>query len=332
MSDHVDPRPEPAATPRRRGVAVTTVLGVVFAVGGLAFVVQRIGSTWDETGPVLRDADPGWLLAALVLAAAGMTAIALPWVSVVRALGGSLTVSTAVLTYYVGEIGKYLPGGVWPVVGRGELAVRSGMRRTIAYTSVLFSLAVLYLAALLTAAGLFPIVLATGGTSSKPVLLVLLVPLGLALLHPSVLGPFIGLVGRLAKREIAVDLPSWGVMVGLVLRYVPAWLLIGSATWAVTRALSADVSWLEICLATVLSWSAGFLVAPAPGGVGIREAAFVAVAASMSGGIAAAAALCARLIFMLVDAAGAALCGVVLGARRRADGVDGVDGPVVDSV
>lgn len=307
---------------------MTTLLGVAFAAGGLAFVVQRIWSTWDETGPVLRSAEPSWLLVAFVLAAAGMTAIALPWVAVVRALGGSLSLSTAVLTYYVGEIGKYLPGGVWPVVGRGELAVRTGMRRTVAYTSVLFSLAVLYLAALLSAAGLFPVVLATGGSSSKPVLLVLLVPLGLVALHPAVLGPLVGLAGRITKRDVALDLPGWGVMVGLVLRYIPAWLLIGSATWAVTRALSADVSWIEICLATVLSWSAGFLVAPAPGGVGIREAAFVAVAASMAGGVAAAAALCARLVFMVVDALGAALCGIVLGSRRRADGADG---PVVGS-
>ena len=317
----------PSASSRRRKVAAT-LLGIAFAAGGLAFVIQRIWSTWDETGPVLRDADLGWLVVAFLLAAAGMTAIAVPWVAVVRALGGFLPLPTAVLTYYVGEIGKYLPGGVWPVVGRGELAVRTGMRRTIAYTSVLFSLAVLYLAALLTAAGLFPIVLATGGASSKPVLLVLLVPLGLVALHPAVLGPLVQLAGRVTKREIALDLPSWGVMVALVLRYIPAWLLIGSATWAVTRALSADVSWVEICLATVLSWSAGFLVAPAPGGVGIREAAFVAVAASMSGGVAAAAALCARLVFMIVDAAGAALCAVLLGSRRRADGPEG---PVVGS-
>ena len=205
---------------------------------------------------------------------------------------------------------------------RGELAVRNGIRRTVAYTSVLFSLAVLYLAALLSAAGLFPVVLATGGTSSTPVLLVLLVPLGLVFLHPAVLGPLVQLAGRVAKRDVSLDLPRWGVMVGLVLRYLPAWLLIGSATWAVTRALSADVSWVEICLATVLSWSAGFLVAPAPGGVGIREAAFVAVAASMPGGVAAAAALCARLVFMFVDAVGAAVAGAVLGAggRRREQG------------
>lgn len=290
---------------------------MLFAVGGLGFVIQRIGANWDETGPVLRSADPWWLAAALLLAAAGMTAIALPWVDVVRLLGARLGRGDAVVLYYVGEIGKYLPGGVWPVVGRGEMAVRGGMRRSVAYSSVLFSLAVLYLAALLLAAGLLPVVLVSGGSSSTPMLLVLLMPVGLVALHPRVLGAVLALGARLIRRESGVDLPSWPAMIGLVLRYLPAWVLIGSATWAVAKALDAEIGWFEVCFATVLSWSAGFLVAPAPGGVGVREAAFVAVAASLSGGIAAAIALCARVVFMVVDAVGAAAAGLVLGSRRR---------------
>ncbi len=295
---------------------LTTALGVAFAVGGLAFVVQRISATWEETGPVLRTADPAWLAGALVLGAAGMTAIALPWTNVVEVLGARLDRTSAVLLYYVGELGKYLPGGVWPVVGRGEMAVRAGLRRTVAYSSVLFSLAVLYLAALLLAAGLLPAVLVSGGSSSTPVLLVVLVPVGLLSLHPRILGWVITTGARLTKREVIIELPSWGAMITLVLRYLPAWILIGSATWAVGRALDADIGWTEVCFATVLSWSAGFLVAPAPGGVGIREAAFVAAAGTLPSGIAAAIAICARLVFMIVDTAGAALCGVLLGARK----------------
>ncbi|MDZ7675209.1 MAG: lysylphosphatidylglycerol synthase transmembrane domain-containing protein [Acidimicrobiales bacterium] len=301
----------------RRRARIVTAVGLAFAAGGLAFVLQRIGETWDETGPLLRNADPGWLTGALVVAALGMTAIAVPWVRVVDVMGGRLTPRRAIVLYYVGEIGKYLPGGIWPVVGRGELAARTGMRRTVAYSSVLFSLAALYLAALLLAAGLLPFVLASGGSSPAPALLLLLVPLGLALLHPTVLGAILSVVQRVTRRELDLELQPWPTMVGLVVIYVPAWLLIGTATWAVTEALSSPVGWVEICFATTLSWSAGFLVAPAPGGVGIREAVFVAVAASLTSGVAAAVALCARLLFMVVDAVGAAVCSLLLGTPRR---------------
>lgn len=318
MSDTPHGTTDGPESPRRRlGARLTTIVGIAFALGGLAFVVQRISASWDETSDALAGAQLGWMALAVGLAAAGMTAIAVPWPDVVEVLGARLDRVEAVLLYFVGEIGKYLPGGVWPVVGRGELAHKAGLARTVAYTSVLFSLAVLYLAALLLAAALFPFVLSADGSSSAPALLLLLVPVGLVCLHPAVLGRVIALGARVTRREFSIDLPSWGAMAGLVLRYVPAWLLIGTSTWAVARGLQADVGWAEVCVATVLSWSAGFLVAPAPGGVGVREAAFVAVATSFPAGIGAATALSARLIFMVVDAGGAAACGAVLGARRR---------------
>lgn len=302
---------------RRRVRQATTVVGILFAVGGLAFVVQRITANWTETSEAVGDSDARSLAFAFVVAAVGMTAIALPWPDVVRVLGGRLDRGEAVLLYFVGEIGKYLPGGVWPVVGRGELAHRAGLRRAAAYTGVLISLAVLYLSALLLAGALLPIVLWSGGSSASPaVFLLLLVPVGLGALHPAVLGRVVAVVERLSKRQLDLPLPSWGTMVGLVLRYLPAWLLIGSATWIVTVALGGEASWVEVCFATVLSWSAGFIVAPAPGGVGVREAVFVAAAVSLSSGVAGAAALVARLMFMLVDGSGAALCALVMSLRN----------------
>lgn len=290
---------------------------MLFAAGGLFFVIQRISATWDETGPVVRSAEPAWIAFAVVLAGAGMTAIAVPWVRALGMLGGRLGRGRAVLLYYVGEIGKYLPGGIWPVVGRGELAHRAGIGRSVAYSSVLLSLATLYLCSLVVAGGLLPIVIADGASSAAPMLLILLVPIGLVVLHPAVMARVLQLGSRLTRRSFEFEPPGWSSMLALVASYVPAWLLIGTSTWAVSKALATDPDWVELCLATVLSWAAGFLVAPAPGGVGVREAVFVAMAPSIPSGIAAAVALCARLIFMLVDAAGAGVSALLLGTRAK---------------
>jgi len=56
---------------------------------------------------------------------------------------------------------------------------------------------------------------------------------------------------------------------------------------------------------------------PVPGGVGVREAAFVAAAGSLDPGIAAATALAARLLFVAVDAIGALLGSFALRRGRR---------------
>jgi hypothetical protein len=58
-----------------------------------------------------------------------------------------------------------------------------------------------------------------------------------------------------------------------------------------------------------------------PGGVGVREAAFVALA-NLPAGVGVTTALVARLLFMLVDGAGAGLA-----ASLRRPGARGDDGP-----
>jgi uncharacterized membrane protein YbhN (UPF0104 family) len=65
-------------------------------------------------------------------------------------------------------------------------------------------------------------------------------------------------------------------------------------------------------VAAVLSWVVGFVLVPVPGGVGVREAAFVAAAGSLDPGIAAATAVAARVLFIGVDAFGAAIGSIAL--------------------
>ena len=249
---------------------------------------------------------------------AGMTAIAVPWRRAIQLLGDDMPTGQAIRRYFVGEIGKYVPGGVWPILGRGELAVRWGIRRTTAYSSVLLSLMALYLAAMFVVVAGLPALL-SGDDGTGPIAVLLLLPLGLIALHPRSLGAAIAVVERVSKRDVHLDIPSWRSSVALVVRYVPAWLAIGGATWAVARSLDPSAGVIEVGTAATLSWLVGFVLVPVPGGVGVREAAFVAAAGSLDPGIAAAVAVAARIIFVAVDALGAAIGSSLLRPPRRAE-------------
>ena len=107
-----------------------------------------------------------------------------------------------------------------------------------------------------------------------------LLPVGLAGLHHAVLERLRGMAARVTRREITMTIPPWGQSLGILVRYVPVWLLIGTVTWLIAEGLGQDVSWLDVAPATVLSWIVGFVLVPVPGGVGVREAAFVAAAPS----------------------------------------------------
>ena len=290
--------------------------------GGVAVAVALAGQ-WDEARRALAGTEATWLVGALVLAIVAMVAIAWPWSDVMAVLGVRVPRARALAWYFVGELGKYVPGGVWTVVGRGEQAAGGGVERTVAYAGVALSLVTAYLAAIGVAVALIP--LASGG--GVPLAVIALLPLGLAALHPRVLRPVLGVVRRLVRRPLAVEVPPWGVGAGLVARYVPAWLLVGLATWCVARALDPDADLGRIALAGVLSWIVGLLAVPVPGGLGVREAVFVS-AAGLPLATGAATAVVARLAFMVVDAGGALVGAAALRRRVGTPALpDGDDGP-----
>lgn len=296
---------------RARAKVASGAVGLVVAVLAAAFVARTLLRDREAIGDALEQAQPGWVLLGGGLAIVGMTAIAVPWRRALQLLGGDLPYGQVVARYYVGEIGKYLPGGVWPILGRGELARRHGVGRAAAYGSVALSLVALYLAAMFVVVAGLPALLA-GDDGTGPIGVVLLLPLGVLALHPRALAAGLRLVERAARRRVDLTLPAWRQSIALVGRYVPAWLAIGGATAAVARALDPGADVVQVGTAAVLSWVIGFVLVPVPGGVGVREAAFVAAAGSLDPGIAAATAVAARAVFVGVDAAGAALGALAL--------------------
>lgn len=310
--------PTAAAPSGGRGSRLFTLLGLV--VGGICcvFVGITLANRWNEVRADLSDANPAWFALGLVLAAVAMTTMASGWTGVLAMLGSRARRSRVIAWYFAGELGKYIPGGVLAVVGRGELARRGGVPRSRAYVSVALSLVTLYLAAMFVATALLPFTLADGGSIGPEALFLLLLPVGLALLHPRVLGPLVRLGGKLAKRDLPVEVPPWRQAVLVVVSYVPAWAGVALATWTVTHAIDPDAGITRVAFAAVLSWIVGFLVFFVPGGVGVREAVFIA-ASGLDAGTATTASLAARILFILVDVGGFAVFSPFLRHRQPVD-------------
>lgn len=312
----------------RRKAMLSSLVGAVLGGAAMYLVVRTLVSEWDEAEAAISDASWGWLAVAAVLAAVGMASIGLVWGRVLQRFGVSVASGRILAWYFVGELGKYLPGGVWPVLGRGELARRGGVPRSRAYASVALSLGMLYLAAMFVATAFVPFAISGGGFSPW-MLCLLALPVGVVALHHSVIEWLVAKVARLTGRQISVAVPRWRESLTLVAMYVPTWLFIGGATWAVARAITPDASAPRVMFAAVLSWVVGFLAVPVPAGAGVREAVLLA-ASGLDGGVSAATAIIARLIFVAVDALGG-LLGMPGAGRKRAGAtvgpLPGVDDP-----
>lgn len=293
-------------------------LGLLIALLGLGFVARELVTSWSEVRQTLRNADPAPLIASVPIGLASFVLIGLGWQRCLQVLGAPTQTGPALRWYYVGQLGKYIPGGIWPIVGRGELARRGGVPAKIGYSAAMLSLAVTYIAA---AAVTFVTLVGGGLGDSDPrwLWLALLVPAGLAALHPAVLGRLVGMVERLTKRSLDLPLPRLGVSIGLVVWHIPAWLGIGLATWLVALGFDPNTPDLvNIMFASTLSWLVGFLVVAAPGGIGVREGVFLATATSLStSGVVVAVTVVSRLLFVLVDLVSAGVASLLRTRRAR---------------
>jgi glycosyltransferase 2 family protein len=282
---------------------LSIVFGTLVSLTGLGYVLHLVGKEYAAIEPMLGEADPLLLVGALALTMAAMASIGTVWQRIVMDMHCPLPLATALRAYFLGQLGKYVPGGAFAIIGRSEWAHRAGASRTVAYTSTVISVTSAYFAASLVTS----LALVLGARPHGSVYLLVpvlgLAPVGLLLAHQHVRAVLHVHRVPLLTRCLSA-LPAGSRILKFSLAQVPAWLLLAAATWIIANALGVDLPIANTLLATAVSWTLGFLFLPAPGGIGVREATFVLL---LNGdGSVAAVALLARLTCVAADVMGAA--------------------------
>lgn len=303
--------------PRRNGrrAVLLRILGIVIAVAAITLCVRALVEQWAEVSAALRTADLRWIAAGIASAAIGMWFLALLWQQCLRVFGTRTPLGRTTAWFFAGELGKYLPGGIWPVVGRGEMAHRGGVKRSLAYTTTLMSLGLMCVGGAVTCVMLLPFLSGGGLRFGWELLILLLIPIGVVAVHPAVLGRLLAMVGRLSKGRVVVAAPRWAPMVGLIALSTPAWLFVGASSSMITEALGFEQQPARVAFAAVAAWIVGFVVVPVPAGAGVREIMFVMLSGLAPGPAVAVAAL-SRLGYVAIDATIGIVSVLVLRATR----------------
>lgn len=287
---------------------VSSVLGVGIGIAGIAFVVKTLVTKRDEVADAFAVIDATHLIGSWALGLMAMTSIGLLWVSMMSHKGHLVPARTAMSWYFTGQLGKYVPGGIWPIVGRAELATRHGVSRLDAYASTGLSLVTTYLAAVLTLA------IGAAFTDNRWPITVL-VAMGsavgyLVFSNQTLRSRIISLLTRVSPNMQTLTDPQR--LAKLAVLHVPAWILMSLSTSVTASAFGANIGILEMLFITSTSWFVGFVVIGVPGGIGVREAVFTSLASPLVGApIAVSLALMSRVVFIVVDLSGAAIATVV---------------------
>lgn len=309
-------------------------LGRALRVAFLLAAVVLIVLTLRDQGPELRKAMTQTgipaVLASLVAVLLGLLASALVWRALLADLGSRLPLRSALHVFFLGQLGKYLPGSVFAVAAQMELGRDQGVSRSRVGTAGLLFMGVLTATGLLVAAVALPLSSPDALRTYFWVLAVL--PLGLLCLTPPVLTRLVATLLRVLRRDPLERPLSWsgvGASVGWALGMWAAYgvhILLLVETFS-RRGLT-ELSVLSLG-GYALAWTVGFLFLVAPAGAVLREGVLVlALAPELGRPRALAVAVVSRGVMTLGDL----LWGAVGGLLRPKRAPDGADVATVTSV
>jgi glycosyltransferase 2 family protein len=288
------------------------VAGVFLAVIAVVLAMQ-----WQQARPLLGRLSVPAVLAAMAMVLAGIFVTFLSWRAALSDLGGTLPPTAAMRVFFLGQLGKYLPGTIWPAVTQMRLGRDYQVPPRASGAAVVVFMLLLVGTGLLVAVPVIPL-LGRDAADGYGWLAVVL-PLAALAVAPPVLNRVMALALRVARRPPLPAPLSLGGILRLAGWSIVAWLLYGVQAYLLARQLGAEGGALLLLQCTgafAAAFASGPLLLIVPAGAGVREAALLLLLGStVTAPRAAVIAVVSRLLFIVGDLAwgGAA----VLAERRR---------------
>jgi glycosyltransferase 2 family protein len=278
------------------------LLRAVLLYGTIVFCAYGMYVEWPQVRSALGLVHWYAVFEAALAAIAGSACMTLAWRDLVGDLGSRVQVPAAFRIMSVTNLAKYLPGGVWALAAQIELGHDYEVPRRRGATAVVVCLALTLAVALATAAAVLP--LASAKAAREYWWALAITPVILVCLWPPLMGWLLDKALSMAKRAPLERRPSTAGLLRALGWNVAGWLLWGIQAWVLVRDLTGHG--MEDLLIAIggyaLAWTAGVLIIFAPGGVGAREIALMAVLAPiMPRGSALAVALVSLAVMTLSD-------------------------------
>ncbi|MEN6557126.1 MAG: lysylphosphatidylglycerol synthase transmembrane domain-containing protein [Thermoguttaceae bacterium] len=288
------------------GVAAAKWLVVVVVIG---FIHHTIADAWQQLSHHPPRLQLGWLVLSGAMYLIGTLLCGVFWYYSLRVLGQPVRFGQALRAYYIGHLGKYVPGKAMVVILRAGLIRGRGVDTSLAAAAVFFeTLTMMATGAML--AGAIVAIWFRGEPQLFWASVGLMLVAGLPT-SPPVFRRLTRLVGVGRKKpEIVAKLDSLGWLAMLVGWFLTGigWIFQGFGFWAVLRALGcADPNpWMQLplCAAAVtLATVAGFL-SFVPGGAVVREAVLAELMIPhLGGGVSLISAVLLRMVGLVAELA-----------------------------
>lgn len=289
------------------------LIAAVIVFAGYYFARQ-----WSGVQTALKAISALSIVCSFVVQILGLFAGTLAWVSLLNGLGPKVPVVRGAQIALVGGLGKYVPGSLWAYVLQMELGRAHGIVRGRVLVASLYAAGVGVVASLVLGGLAMPTVMA----GHRDLLwLFLLLPVGLACLHPKVMTWLATLILRIFKRPPLPYTVAFTTVIRAFLLTLLSYALYGLHLWFLVNALvDPDAKILLLLTGAIsLGFTIGLFAFVLPSGIGAREAILIgAMTLVLSQSAASAVSLVSRAMFVGSDliVAGAAALAAILVRRR----------------
>src|SRR6187399_1502048 len=196
-----------------------------FLAVAVALLAWAIIASWDEIAAALRELTWGAIIGAGLAATIALGVNALSWREVMVSVGLEASVPSALRVFLLSQVGKYVPGSVWPVLAQAEFARDHGVSRARAVTGSIVAMVVGVVTAAIVGVVGIALTVPDAVTTYWWIL-----PVAVALvaaLTPPVLRRLVALAFRVTKRTEEPAHVSGRALLGSAAWSVLMWLLLG---------------------------------------------------------------------------------------------------------
>lgn len=335
MSEQIEQQANgPMHSRERKPLTARRIIIEIVKYGLIALVVYFAGKQLIENWTEVKKYDwtINWplLVCSVALHILAFTLFASTWCILMRAFGHHITIAQGFKVSYVVNLGRYIPGKVWPILGQVYMLRKINVTQEEAITSwgiaTILGLPGAFLAGFI-AMGFHPQMLqqTLGDNVGWGPIAAVVVTIGgsflLALAPQKTMLPVNFLLKLLGRKPVELKL-TMKVIFQVYGGYFVSWVFYGIAFYTFVRSIVPDAPVPPVAAmgAFVMAYIIGWLALFSPGGIGVRELVLISVLSPFMGTAAASGIAVAARVWNLCAEFIAALIALSIKLERRVPG------------
>jgi uncharacterized membrane protein YbhN (UPF0104 family) len=241
------------------------------------FLIKSLVVNWNQVKDYHWELNWGWVILSFLIQGLTFVILVEAWRKLLTNFGHTLSFQKIFKAWFVSNLGKYLPGKIWQILGAVYLLEKEGVpkRKTMAVAIMAQAFSIfsgIFLSLIFLGYDFYEKYLAQSKVLLG-VIVIFMVGMLALILYPKFLEKVLNGLLRLAKKEpIEIKLKAKDMLLYLWL-YGVSWMIFGLGFMVLIKAMTpvSFNQYFGLSGAFAFSYILGLLALFAPGGIGVRE-------------------------------------------------------------